>query len=59
MPHAGPPLTQPNPIGNLLGRGCSTKPDDLALVSAKTRMSWSELGRDSPRVWRHSILRSA
>ncbi|HEY1603408.1 MAG TPA: class I adenylate-forming enzyme family protein [Pirellulales bacterium] len=47
---AGPPLTQPNPIGNLLDNGLSNKPDDLALVSGETRMSWRQLAEISTRL---------
>ena len=47
MPFAGPPLTQPHPMGNLLGRGLNAKPEDLALVSAKTRMTWRQLAEIS------------
>ncbi len=50
MPKSGPPLTLAKPIGNLLGLGLETKPDDLALVSAKTRMSWRQLEEISARL---------
>ncbi len=50
MPHAGPPLTEPNPIEQLLGRGLAQKPDDLALVSAKTQLTWRELDDISTRL---------
>jgi acyl-coenzyme A synthetase/AMP-(fatty) acid ligase len=50
MPLAGPPLTQTNPFGNLLGHGLRTKPDDLALVSARTQMSWRQLDEVSTRL---------
>jgi long-chain acyl-CoA synthetase len=50
MPLAGPPLTQPHPIGNLLDHGLRTKPDDPALVSAKARMSWRQLAEISTRL---------
>ncbi len=50
MPLSGPPLTQPNSIGHLLGHGLKTKPDELALVSAKTRMSWRQLADISNRL---------
>jgi acyl-CoA synthetase (AMP-forming)/AMP-acid ligase II len=43
MPSAGPPLTLANPIDRLLALGLETKPDALALVSAKTRMTWRQL----------------
>jgi acyl-CoA synthetase (AMP-forming)/AMP-acid ligase II len=43
MPLAGPNLKRPNPIGNLLGHGLKTKPDDVALASARTQMSWRQL----------------
>ncbi len=55
MPLAGPPLTQPNTIGDLLGIGLRTKPDELALVSAKTRMSWRELDEISGRLARQYL----
>jgi len=47
MTLAGPPLTRANPIADLLGRGLKTKPDDLARVSARTRMSWRHLDETS------------
>ncbi len=47
MPFAGPPLTQANAIDDLLGLGLRTKPDDLALASAKTQISWRQLGEIS------------
>ena len=50
MPLSGPPLTQPNSIGNLLGHGLTSKPDDLALLSAKTRLSWRQLADVSERL---------
>ena len=50
MPLAGPPLLHANRIGNLLSHGLKTKPDDLALVSAKTQMSWRQLDEISTRL---------
>lgn len=50
MPLAGPLLTQPNPIENILRQGLSKKPDDLALVSVKTRMTWRQLDEISNRL---------
>jgi acyl-coenzyme A synthetase/AMP-(fatty) acid ligase len=50
MPLAGPRLTQPNPIGNLLDHGLATKPDELALVSARTQLSWRQLAEVSTRL---------
>ena len=50
MPLSGPPLTLPNPISDVLGHGYKTKPDDLALVSTKTRMSWRQLAEISTRL---------
>jgi long-chain acyl-CoA synthetase len=50
MPLAGPPLTRPNLIGNLLDHGLKTKPDDLALVSAEARMTWRQLAEISTRL---------
>jgi len=47
MALAGPPLTQPNPIGDLLGHGFGSRPDDLALVSARTQVSWRQLAEVS------------
>jgi hypothetical protein len=43
MPFAGPALTGGCRIDDLLVRGLEGGPDDLALVSAKTRMSWWEV----------------
>lgn len=50
MPLSGPPLTRPNQVGNLLAHGLKTKPEALALASAKTRLSWSELDVLSTRL---------
>ncbi len=50
MPLAGPPLTLNDQVGKLLGHGLKTKPDDLALASAKTQMSWRELDEISTRL---------
>jgi acyl-coenzyme A synthetase/AMP-(fatty) acid ligase len=50
VPLLGPALTRATPIAGLLGRGLKTKPDDLALVSATTAMSWHELAELSTRL---------
>jgi long-chain acyl-CoA synthetase len=50
MPLTGPPLTRPTPVGNLLDHGFKIKPDDLALVSAETRMTWRQLAEISTRL---------
>jgi long-chain acyl-CoA synthetase len=50
MPLSGPPLKRANPIGNLLDPRLDRNPNDLALVSAKTRMSWQELDDISTRL---------
>jgi acyl-CoA synthetase (AMP-forming)/AMP-acid ligase II len=50
MPLAGPPLTRPNPIGNLLDLGLTTKPDQLALVSAEASLTWRQLLELSTRL---------
>ncbi len=50
MTLAGPPLTLAGQVGNLLGHGLKTKPDELALASAKTQMSWRELDQSSTRL---------
>lgn len=47
MPLAGPPLASPISIGDLLGHGLRTKPDDLALVCAKSQVSWRQLAEVS------------
>ena len=50
MPLAGPPLTQAVSADRLLERGLGTKPDEPALVSAKTRMTWRELDEAAARL---------
>jgi long-chain acyl-CoA synthetase len=55
MTLAGPPLTRTNPIGDLLGHGLKTKPDDLALGSAGTGMSWRQLAEMSSRLAAHYL----
>ena len=50
MPLAGSPLTLAGQVGNPLVHGLKTKPDDLSLASAKTRMSWRELDEISTRL---------
>ncbi|QDU87329.1 Long-chain-fatty-acid--CoA ligase [Pirellulimonas nuda] len=52
MPLAGPALTTPSPIDDLIGHGLRTKPDELALVSAETELSWRELDRQSDALAR-------
>jgi acyl-coenzyme A synthetase/AMP-(fatty) acid ligase len=43
-------LTRPNSIGKLLDHGLKTKPDDVALASARTQMSWRQLDETSTRL---------
>ena len=50
MPLAGPSLAQSHPISDLLSHGLETKPDDLALVSHKTQMTWRQLDDVSNRL---------
>jgi long-chain acyl-CoA synthetase len=50
MPLAGPALTQPHPTSDLLAHGLNTKPDNLALVSHKTQLSWRQLDEISTRL---------
>ena len=50
MSPAGPPVTQPNPIDNLLGHGLNARPDHLAVVSAKKRVSWRQIAESSSRL---------
>ncbi|QDU92780.1 class I adenylate-forming enzyme family protein [Lignipirellula cremea] len=50
MPLAGPTLTQSPDLYPLLGPGLQTKPHALALASARTQMSWSELEDSSTRL---------
>ena len=45
-----PPDTDGNLVGNLLGHGLETKPDELALVSARTQLSWRDLAETSDRL---------
>ncbi|MBE9203965.1 acyl--CoA ligase [Synechocystis salina LEGE 06099] len=47
---SGPLLTQPNPIGNLLAYGLVNKPNEPALVSAKTSLTWRQLDDLSTRL---------
>ncbi len=49
MPFSGPNLAQPYPISNLLGHGLKTKPDGVALASARSQMSWRQL--DEVSTW--------
>src|SRR5262245_42618022 len=46
----GPPLTHTNPIDRLLDHGCNTTPDELALASLRTRMTWRQLAESSTRL---------
>jgi len=50
MPLSGPPLTQSQPISALLDHGLRTKPDELALVSTKSCMSWRHLAEMSTQL---------
>ncbi|MEO1995498.1 MAG: class I adenylate-forming enzyme family protein [Planctomycetaceae bacterium] len=50
MTHAGPALTISNPIDSILEHGLNTHPDDLALASDETRMSWQQLAAISDRL---------
>ena len=50
MPAAGPALVDIDPTSDPLERGLKTKPDDLALASAKTQMSWRQLDEISTRL---------
>ncbi len=50
MPIAGPSLTEPNRVDDFLEIGLKTKPDDLALVSAETQLSWRQLEESSTRL---------
>ncbi|MCA9110032.1 MAG: acyl--CoA ligase, partial [Planctomycetaceae bacterium] len=50
MPLAGPTLTQTVTIDDLLRNGLASKSDELALVSAKSRISWRELDEASTRL---------
>jgi long-chain acyl-CoA synthetase len=50
MPVAGPPLTHVVSTDCLLARGLKTKPDELALVSAQTQMTWRQLEEISGRL---------
>jgi long-chain acyl-CoA synthetase len=47
MPATGPELVAIDPTSDPLERGLKTKPDDLALASAKTQMSWRQLAEIS------------
>ena len=50
MPDTEPVLAQIDPTSDPLERGLKTKPDDLALASAKTQMSWRQLAEISNRL---------
>ena len=63
MSPAGPPLTQTNPIGNLLGHGLQIKPEEPALISGKRCLTFRQLAEISehlalqylalrPKAWR-------
>ena len=49
MPFNGPPLTRHNPIDSLLS-AVETKPDELALASVRTQLTWRELDNASTRL---------
>ena len=48
MPFNGPALTRHNPIDSLLS-AVETKPDELALASVRTQLTWRELDMASAR----------
>jgi long-chain acyl-CoA synthetase len=50
VPLAGPPLTRATAIAHLLGHGLKTKPDDLALISATSCLSWRQVDELSTRL---------
>ncbi|MEM7009536.1 MAG: class I adenylate-forming enzyme family protein, partial [Thermodesulfobacteriota bacterium] len=50
MPIYGPDLDDPIPITNLLKRGLESKPDDTALVSLDTTLTWRELDESTTRL---------
>src|SRR5262245_29118980 len=50
MAHTGPPLRNANPIHTLLDQGLNGKPEGLALVSLKTRLTWRQLAESSTRL---------
>jgi acyl-CoA synthetase (AMP-forming)/AMP-acid ligase II len=50
MPLAGPPLAGTNPINILLGDDLASRPDQPALVSAKTQLNWRQLDEFSDRL---------
>ncbi len=50
MPVDGPPLTHANPIAGLLDRGLETRPDEPALVSTTSQLSWRQLADLSTRL---------
>ncbi|MEM7172272.1 MAG: AMP-binding protein [Pseudomonadota bacterium] len=52
MPLEGPPLTENIDLNRLLARGLSARPDDCALASADTRMSWRQLDAASDHLAR-------
>jgi long-chain acyl-CoA synthetase len=47
---AGPPLDHPVDLGELIGPGLASRPDEEALVSAESRWTWRELERGSARL---------
>lgn len=50
MPFAQPNLVEIDPASDPLERGLKTKPNELALASAKTQMSWRQLAEISNRL---------
>ncbi|GJM16691.1 MAG: acyl-CoA synthetase [Thermodesulfobacteriota bacterium] len=50
MPIHGPKLENPTAVLDLLGLGLSTKPDEHALVSLDTQLTWAELDESSTRL---------
>src|SRR5262249_34664899 len=50
MPLAGPSLGEPVQVPTLLARGLASNPDDPALSSAETSLSWRELETLSTRL---------
>jgi long-chain acyl-CoA synthetase len=50
MPIAGPPLSGPIPLHEILKGGVATKPDEDALVSRRQRWTWRKLDEVSDRL---------
>ena len=55
MPLVGPSLTVANPVDNPLRYGLEAKPDELALASAKTRMTWRQLDEATTNLARQYL----